>query len=505
MTIRSSFRRLAAAILGSAAALCAEDPREASVRIPSRLTLRECFDLALRHNREIRAARLGAEAARARILEARGRFDPVAFAEDRWSQSHTPLATVPDDDAESRRGALASGLRQRLATGTGLELSASADYSDTADADVDTLDPSFGTSVGLVLYQDLLRDFGLEVNRYGVLDASDAWRMARESLRDQVSRTLFEVESVYWSLYFAEADLKVREEQLERANRLVSVAEAQVRVGESAPIEITRARSSAASQQVSIISARSRITLLRNRLLRQLGVFSEAAVGMSLVLADTPPDEGSVPPLGESLQAALRCRPDCQRADIARQRAERQESYAWNQRLPALRVYGGVALSGLDQSWGGSSTDIGHGEYQTWHAGVRLEFPLGNRAAEGAYRAACLERRQAVVQYEAVREQAEREVADALEDVNAASAQLAAARQSRELAAALLQAEEKSFRIGRSSSLDVLDAQASLAAAEREEVRARVAFATALSYLYVVRGDFLEARGLPLEALPDAE
>jgi outer membrane protein TolC len=64
------------------------------------------------------------------------------------------------------------------------------------------------------------------------------------------------------------------------------------------------------------------------------------------------------------------------------------------------------------------------------------------------------------------------------------------------LAGELLQAEEKSFRLGRSSSLDVLAAQQALAAAEREEVRSKVTYATALSALHVVRGDFLEAKGL---------
>jgi outer membrane protein TolC len=504
--MRHTSRRALAALVMTALATGAVQAQDdgGAEAVPSRLTLRECFDLTLRHNKDILAMRLGGEAARARILEARGRFDPLLFAEDRWSQSTDPAGTWPKDAVETRAGALASGVRKRFATGTGLDVFGSADYTDSNAAAGD-IDPALATGLGVTLYQDLLRDFGLETNLYGVLNARDAWRLAQEGIRDLVSRTLFDVEWVYWTLYFAEADLKVREEQLGRAMRLVSVAEAQVRVGEAAPIEITRARSSAASQQVAIVSARSRIPLLRNRLLRQLGVFREEAVGRAVELADTPPDTGALPALGESLQAASVRRPDCQRAEIAKALAERQEAYSWNQRLPALRVYGGVALSGLDESFRGSRNDIGDADYQTWHAGIRLEVPLGNRAAEGAYRAACFERRRALVQWQAVREQALREVADAFEEVTTASAQLAASREARELAAALLLAEEKSFRIGRSSSLDVLDAQQALASAEREEVRARVTFATALSYLYIVRGDYLEAKGLPPETVAAAE
>jgi len=479
-------------------ALGAQDSSPVSA-LPARLTLKDCFDLTLRHNQDLLASRLGAEAARARILAAKGPFDPVLFAEDRWTQADDPQDTLPKDATETREGAFSSGLRKRFATGTSVELAGTASYTDTEDPTT-AFDPSVATGTGVTLYQDLLRDLGLDVNRHEILDARDAWRLEQEAVRDLVSRTLYDVEAVYWSLFFAEADLKVREEQLGRANRLVAVAEAQVRVGESAPIEITRARSSAASQQVSIVSARSRINLLRNRLLRQLGVFQAGQPGAAFEVADVPPSSGTVPVLGESLQAARTHRPDCQRAEIVRARAERREDYTWNQRLPTLQVFGGLALSGLDDSWHESRSDLGGTDYQTWHAGVRLEVPLGNRAAEGSYRAACMERRRAVAQGQAVYDQAMREVADAFEEVTTAGAQVEASRQSRELAATLLQAEEKSFRIGRSSSLDVLDAQESLASAEREELRARVTFATALSYLYVVRGDFLEAKGLPPEA-----
>jgi outer membrane protein TolC len=500
-TRRHACRWLLAAALAVAAA---GDESDLGPAVPASLALKDCFDLALKHSKEVLAARLGAEAARARILEAKGRFDPQLFLEDRWSRTTEPVAAVPKDATETREGVFASGLRKRFAAGTEVEVSGTADYTDTNDSGA-VFDPSVATGTGLVVYQDLLRDAGPEANRHGILDARDAWRIAQAEVHDLVSRTLFEVEAVYWTLYFAEADLRVREEQLARANRLVTVAEAQVRVGEAAPIEITRARSSAASQQVAIVAARSRIPLLRNRLLRQMGLLRADRVGQAVELGDEPPAAATPPPLGESLQTACGKRPDCRRAEIARARAERQEAYAWNQRLPSLRVYSGVALNGLGDSWRESRNDIGSSDYETWHAGIRLEVPLGNRAAAGAYQAARLERRQALVQCQAVREQALREVADAFADVTTAQAQLEGTRQSRELAAALLQAEEKSFRIGRSSSLDVLDAQQALAAAEREEVRARVAFATALSYLHVARGDFLEAKGLPLEAAPELD
>jgi outer membrane protein TolC len=71
------------------------------------------------------------------------------------------------------------------------------------------------------------------------------------------------------------------------------------------------------------------------------------------------------------------------------------------------------------------------------------------------------------------------------------------------LAERLLRAEEKYFSLGRSNSLDVLDAQAALAGAERDVILARTDYASALANLFRVQGDFLARKGIALmEARP---
>ena len=471
--------------------------------LPSPLPLQACFDLACRRNTNVRAAYLAAEADRARITQAKGSFDPGFFTEASGERLRDPETGAANGASESRAGAISAGISQRLVTGTEVELSAALDASDDLDLPSSSA-RSVSTGAALLVRQDLLRNAGLEVNRTGIRQAEDTWRAAVEGLRDSLIGALFGIEQDYWNLYFAEADLRVREEQLARANRLVAVAEAQVRVGQSAPIDITRARSSAASQMVSIASARSRIPVLRHRLLRALGVLDPSTANERLILADDPPSAAAAEfTLDASLDTAYAQRPDCRQARIGVTQAERQEDYYANQALPSLRLYGGVEVRGEDTNLEDSRQETTSGDYDNWVAGVRLDVPLGNRAALGARRAAELERRRAVVLQRGVLEQATREVADASADLQTAKEQLDTTRQSSQLARDLLQAEEKSFRLGRSTSLDVLDAQQALAAAEREEVRARVTYATAVSYLLVVRGDFLERKGVSLDRLPD--
>ena len=484
---------------GATAAAAADPPMPA---LPQPLALREAFELALRHNKEVQVADLTAAADRERVTQAHGDFDPRLFGEAAQGAADQP---GPADDSDRlSHGLAAAGLRQRLTTGTTWEAASEWDYSDRDGAGSDGF-PQHGTGARVTLRQDLLKGFGRDPNRAGIRVAQNTWRSSREGSRDTRIVTLLDVEAAYWGLFYAQADLGVRRKQLDRANRLVAVAESQVRVGQVAPIEVTRARSSAAAQAVAILDAQSRVTLLQHRLLRLLGILDPERMPGTVALADAPPGVVDGLTLAQCLEVAWQQRPDCIQAGLNLDSRETRERLARNQCLPSLELYGSLGVSGLDGSRSGSHDDLASGDYGDWEAGLLLEFPLGNRAARGAYRAARYERLRAAVQVQAIRELAVREVADALDELRTAERQIDTAAQSRALAAELLQAEERSFNLGRSDSLDVLNAQAALATSERDEVRARVSYATALANLHAVRGDFLQVKALPVEVAAASE
>jgi outer membrane protein TolC len=230
-----------------------------------------------------------------------------------------------------------------------------------------------------------------------------------------------------------------------------------------------------------------------------LGIIKGDALTQSFELTDTPPTVDSTVTLETSLAVARRQRPDCRQAQLALESAKEEADYAKNQLLPSLRVYGGVGIAGEDDALGRTAAELGTATYTMWEVGIRAEFPWGNRIAKGRYGTARALRLRAAVQEQDVLEQATREVVDAFETLTTSARKIDTAKQSRELASELLTAEEKSFKLGRSTSLDVLNAQQSLAQAEREVVRAHIAYATALGNLHAVRGDYLEAKKLPTD------
>jgi len=464
-----------------------------ALAFPEKLSLADAMLLALEANKDIIVASLGADASHERIGIPEGEFDPVLYGEFTRGESEVPLAEVPLGLSETAEGSFSTGLRQRIPTGTTVEVAVSADYTRDIPGKPD-FDPTYGTAVGVSVAQDLLKDAGWNINRTDVVIAQNNSTISTEALRNALLSNIFEVERVYWWLYFAQADLAVAEERLARAEKLVDKARAQEAVGISAPLEIIRARSSAAAQAALIPQFRNRAVKLRHRLLGLLGVIEPELVDVEFKLVDAPPTEPVETSVDEAIRIAKRFRPDYRQARLAVANAELVRNFAANQVLPTLQLVAGYALSGLGEDLDSSIETLD--EFDSWQVGIVFETPVPNRSAHAERKAARLDYRSAEAQLAGTSERITREVADAILDLRTLQERMTATIEARELAEKVLAAEEKSFTLGRSDSLDVLNAQAALAAAERDEVFAQTDYAIATANLFRVEGILLERKGI---------
>jgi outer membrane protein TolC len=464
-------------------------------RIPEKLSLQDAFVLALKGNKDIQIAYYAADAAQQGIGSAKGEFDPrffVDFARGRSSLFELTDVVTPSN---ASLGALATGIRQRVPTGTTLELSTSTDYERDRDPTTE-LNPLYNSDVTISVRQDLLKSFGIDINRTSILIAQNNWRVSKEDLRNALIENLFQVESAYWDLYFAYADLKVREQQVKRVNELVRTAEAQVEVGVKAPRDVDRARTSAATQSVSIINAQNSITRVKHRLLRLLGMLDVESAEAEFGLSDAPSPEQFDTTVQEAVEIALKSEPDYARAQYELENARLREQFAGNQRLPLLQLYGDYGLMGTGQGLGSDFDTIGERDYNQWQVGLHFEVPIPNRTARSDYARAQIERRQAQVRVQSAVSALTRDLADAISDLRSAQGRTEKAHEARILAESLLRAEERSYSLGRTESLDVLTAQEALATAERDEVRAQTDCVVALANLFRVQGVLLDKKGI---------
>jgi outer membrane protein TolC len=110
-------------------------------------------------------------------------------------------------------------------------------------------------------------------------------------------------------------------------------------------------------------------------------------------------------------------------------------------------------------------------DYPTWTVGVSLSYPLGHNASQANLARAQIERDQAAAQVRSLELSVVREVRDAALRLEQNRQRIETTKLGRELAEQRLDAEQKRFEVGMSTSFLVIQAQRDLAVARDNELR----------------------------------
>jgi outer membrane protein TolC len=153
---------------------------------------------------------------------------------------------------------------------------------------------------------------------------------------------------------------------------------------------------------------------------------------------------------------------------------------------------------------GESIENITKATQDNWNAQLTYRIPIGNRAAKADYARARLLREQSEVDLDNQQQTIRVEVRSAVRGVTSGIKRVEAARVNVRLQQKKLEAEQKKFENGMSTSFEVLTFQNDLADAERAEIQARLDYIKSLAALERAKGTLLESRGLTL-ARPGAD
>jgi outer membrane protein TolC len=131
-----------------------------------------------------------------------------------------------------------------------------------------------------------------------------------------------------------------------------------------------------------------------------------------------------------------------------------------------------VELSRSQRSFGGALGDVFASDFPTWSFQVQMAYPIGTSTAEANLARARLEDTQARKQLQASELDIVTEVRDLGRTVETNAKRVESTRASRALAEKRLEAEQKKFTAGMTSSFFVTQAQRDLADARNRELRA---------------------------------
>jgi outer membrane protein len=372
-----------------------------------------------------------------------------------------------------------------------------------------TLNPFSVGDLDFQITQNLLQGFGRPVLGRNIRVSKNNEKVSNLQFKQQVITTVSAVLNLYWDLVSFNADLKARKDELATAQALFEDNQKQVKIGTLAPIEVTRAEAQVyASQQDLLISQTNLLqqeTVLKNAISRN-GVASPELADVHVVPLDTiqVPPQDDLEPIDKLVQEAL-----SKRIEIAQDKIN-IDSQAINLRAirnglkPTLQLFAELTNNGLAGNpnyltpgsaaptflTGGTGTlfqQIVQRDFPNYSAGVSLNIPLRNRAAQSDYVTSALEERQAELSLQKAVNQVRVDVQNALIGLRQARVRFDSAVKARILQQQTLDADRKKYTLGASTVFQVVQDQQTLASAQSTEEQslanyshARISFDQAL-------------------------
>ncbi|HET7442534.1 MAG TPA: TolC family protein, partial [Terriglobales bacterium] len=398
----------------------------------------------------------------------------------------------------------------------------------TSDSPFTIFSPSLNSSFKATVTQELLQGFGFAPNRRFIIFARNNREIADVAFRLQVTTTVDQIENMYWDLVNAYENVKVQQEALALAQKTLSDNKKQVQIGTLAPIEVVRAQSTVATNQQSLIVAQTNLELqqllVKNALSRNMvdPVLAEAEV----IPTDTMllPAVEPVVPTQDLINDALNHRPELAESRIDLHNREISKKAVRNALLPSLNLfayYGGSGIGGSQNPAAtcapgvnnpfckpaGTVTANGYNDTLSElvdssapdkGVGITLNIPIKNRTAQANQVRSELEYRQAQMRLQQVENEVRIEVRNAQFALQQNRASVAAAQAAVELAVQSLDAEQKKYALGASTSTLVLQQQNALTQGRSNLISAQANYEKSRVELDRATGLLLERAGIDL-------
>jgi outer membrane protein len=481
-----------------------------------RVSLERVVRTAAERNLSLQFARLAPAVSEAQVVQAEAAFDWVLFSNLDWQNTDSPQPTqavgaVTFGVGVDQRSVVNSttGLRRQLASGGVLTVQQELIYSDVSTPGLNlSPDPSWGANATVQLDQPLLRNFGTDVALAQVRLSRNAERSAVAELETNLISTLTDVESAYWDLVRATYDVLILQRLVDESTRIREQVRARFAAQLATQAELADAIARVERQKGNVIRAHNALAAASDRV-KLLMNDPELTVGSEVLLvpADLPIDEPVRLSLHDSIAAAMERRPEIRRAILSIDDTSIRQRVADNARLPQLNLRLQAQTSDLNDNLADAWEDQWDTRFVDYLVGLRFEQPVGNRAAEAAYRQRGLERAQATIAFENTVRQVIAAVKTALRNVETNYELIAQTRLARVSASENL----RSFRVQLelTETMDVqqlnllLNRLELVAQAERDEIVAAVDYMKALADLNASVGTTLERSRIEL-VVPDA-
>jgi len=466
------------------------------------MSLQDCIQQALSHNFDVQVQRYNPQISLYNLNAAYEGYDPTFSISGQHNfdvspSKYSPYSTNETPPTVANENSFDSGLSGSLPWG--LQYDFSGNILEQYGTDPDPFDNSDG-SIGVTLTQPLLKNFWIDSTRLNIRVAKNRLQYSEQGLREQLITSVTAVANAYYELIYAQQNVQVQQEALELAQTQLDQDKQRVQIGTLAILSEQQDESQVAQNQANLIAAQSTLDTDQNTLKNLLT--DDYAQWHS---TDIQPTETLMAPaetfdLQESWSKGMTDRPDLLQAKLNIEQEGIQLKYYRNQLLPELDLTGSYGFNGASREFNGTFGQLGQGNAPFYSYGAQLSVPLGNLGPRNQYKATKATLQQIDLQFKQLEQNILVEIDNAVKQAESAYQSVQATRQARIYAEAALDAEQKTYAVGKATTFEVLTYQNNLTTARGQEIRALANYEEALANLAEQQGSTLEHYNINLEA-----
>ena len=460
------------------------------------LTLEDAIVRALSGSPEISVVSFDPSIAREDITKAVSAFDITTFGRLNYEKGDNPTDSIFQGGQSTSR-LWETGIKQKGITGAEWSL-AYALTRNWDDLTTRRLSTRYEPMLSFQIKQPLLRDAWQELNLAGINISKLNYSIVLSAFRQKTEEVSTEVISLYWALLQARRDLEIQQQLLDKTRETLRKVEDRKNI-DATTVQIKQAEASVKTRQGILFQVEKRVVDVQDALVRllsdhQLNLLND----FEIIPATTPNMEATEFEQLEVLKLALINNPLIQQARIGVEVAQINVDVAKRQKMPRLDLVASVRMQGLSSTQGEAQDRLNEADYTSYAVGITFEFPLGNRQRESEFRRRKFERSKAISILQNVSDKIATQAKERVRLAETAYRELQVQKDAAEAARIHLQALEDTEMIREKLTPEFLmvklQAQESLASAQRAEIKSIVDYNIALTRVAQTTSTVLDMR-----------
>jgi outer membrane protein TolC len=467
------------------------------------MSLDDCIQEALRHNLDVQIERTAPLISLYTLRSGYGSYDPTFDFTATHQRNNTGAEFqngLPVPASTSDQNTFTPDLSGSLPWGMTYDFNGTVQNSHNIDFSVNTnlftvtnhsVQSSSG-SAGLTLTQPLLKNFWFDNSRLTIRLAKNQLKSDEQGLRLQLNQSITSVENAYYELIYAQENVKVQQEALVLAQTQLDQDRQRVQIGTLAQLDVQQDESQVATSRANLIAALATLgtdqRTLKNLLTDQYSKWYDLDIQPTATLTDPVQSFD----LQDSWSKGMTERPDLLQKRLLVERQGIQLKFDNNQLYPELNLTGSYGYNGQGAQYNDVFTQVGNEDRPFYSYGAELKVPLSNVGARNTYKADKVTLQQLLLKLKQFEQNVMVQIDNDIGSARADYEKVKASRQARIYAEAALDAEQKKYAVGKSTTFTVLQLQNTLTSDRGNEIRALADYNEALATLAQDEGSTLE-------------